>query len=708
MKRLLTAILVLLGLNLLFAFELPYSSTPVITDSNLLENFVRISPDDQQTEKLPTKAWLWYDENALYISFEAAIDSTFISGLYAPRDSGTDSDYLRVQIITIPEAYYAYYYIVSPSAKLYDGIRKYEAGLDKNWNSEYSYETSINDSIWTVDIRFPFKDMRFGAKPPYNWKIILTRYHKKTDETFSTPYVVNKMDKEYFTNGQDIRLTHQIKRNSDWKFKPYYVKSYDLIDKTDTFDPEHVGLDISYNPSTRTKLKASFNPDFSDVPPDDAQDNYNSKYPPWYLENRYFFTEDIEAFGVDYSVFYTRNIVQPQFALKYTGNSKTWNYGYLCAQDKKITDNGSLINNDDFFQLASVIKTLPRFKAIVSGFGRMNDGYYNHMVSGYWNWEFIKELHVGSSFLYSIRHKDNPDPGDKADYQGNLTKAFVSADPGNWYMEACYINVQKDLKVDTGTIWDTGYEDYSYNMDWNSDPSDKYLKSWGFNVGSEYADYLDAHKSLFSASTWGSARFDFKPKYTLSLSADANRESWQNKEFDTWGSTLTGNYYKWDNLGFYASCTLGRSLVYSLNETYLKLSPGITITQRIGKSLSWSVLFNHKQYDYNEVNYIYTPTDTLVVNLDNSYQIANASLIYNFSNQMTSTTGLGVSTYKSGSRYSNLTFYSNFRYEFKKDWFLYLGYKTGQSQDEPSTTNDFVGHFNRNSASAYLKLSLTI
>jgi hypothetical protein len=708
MKRIQLLALALFSLSLLFSFNVPYSKVPVLSDDNLLQDFVRISPDDKQTEKLPTRAWLWHDEDALFVHIEATTDSTFNPGLFSPRDNTNNGDYLRVQIFTIPEAYYGYYYMMYPYGSLYDGIRKDGAGLDVNWNSDYSYKTDYDNQNWTVTVRFPFKDMRFGKKPPYTWKIVLSRYHKTTDESFSKPYMVNKMGKEYFTNGLDITLLHELKHSSNWKFKPYFVKSYDLVNKTDTFDPDNVGLDISYNPSTLIKLKASYNPDFTDVPPDDAQDNYNSKYPPYYSENRFFFIEDLNVFGTDSSIFYTRHIIQPQLALKLTGNSKTWTYGYLCAQDKKITANGMLINNDDIFQVATIARSFPRFALSVSGLSRLNEGYYNHIASGYWNWEFINKVRFGTSHLISFRHKDNPAPDEKADYQGNLTKATLYANPGNWTMQASYGNYQKDLRVDMGRFYDTDYEDYYGIIYYSSDTRDTYLKHWSANLSGSYYNNLDKSRTFRASQIYGGMSLTFKPQYSISLNGDTSRESWNSKEFDNWSSTLNFTWDKWQNPSFAIGCTIGETLVYSLDETHDYINPGMTIWLDIGKSFRSIINVSHVQYGYDRVYYIQQDSLIIPLKLDNSYQIGSAKLNYNFSNKLSLRNGLSLTNYDSEGSRARITFYSNFRYEFRKDCYLYLGYKTRQSQDEESGWGNPQGHFVRNAASAYLKVSLTL
>ena len=96
---------------------------------------------------------------------------------------------------------------------------------------------------------------------------------------------------------------------------------YNSLNGDFLFDENDLGFDLSFRPNYATNVKFSFNPDYSDVPLDDESDIYNLKYTPTLLENRYFFIEDFNAFGIDNTMFYSRNILQPQYALKITGNT---------------------------------------------------------------------------------------------------------------------------------------------------------------------------------------------------------------------------------------------------------------------------------------------------------------------------------------------------------------------------------------------------
>jgi hypothetical protein len=667
-----------------------------------MENLLRVDPDDQKAETLPTKVWLWYDEENLYAQYECKIDNTFTPGKYAERDSGTQGDYVYFVVMTNPQAYHCYIYQACPTGTLSDGTRDL-SGTSYDWNSSYSYTTEHNDSLWTIVFKVPFKDLRFAADPPYKWKVKLSRTHESIQNSFSYPYYAGNNPKDYYLTAADIVMTHKIKKHTDWKFRPYYIKSYDLVNKTDTFDPDNVGLDISFNPDTRTKAKITLNPDFTDVPPDDASNIYNEKYPVYYSENRFFFVEDIVAFGIGTDQFYTRNIVQPQFAAKITGATDIWTYGYLCAKDKKFED-----SNDDFYQLMAVKKKTSNFMVHSAFASRMNTGYYNHFISGDWDWEFIPKMHLGTFHIYSMKQQDASSDTQEIDKQGLYQWVYLDSNPGNWNIFSSYSNLQKDVALDMGYLYETGFESYSLSSTWTSDPKERYVRSIHYYFFLAYSDRLEPNRPMDYFGVNSYVMMSFLPRYFGMLSIGKSRRYNDGKEHDTYGLDTTWGWYKYPAFKPGVTLGAGKTLIYNLNESREYYNIRTSFSGRVKRNLSWSASLTHYDYDYAKEYYIYTPTDTLTMFMDNSYQIVNAALDYNLSNQITTTTGLGWSTYQICSRYSNLNFYSNFRYEFKKDWFLYLGYKTKQLQNEPITTTDWTGHFNRNSASVYLKLSATI
>ncbi|MDP2173513.1 MAG: hypothetical protein Q8M98_03670 [Candidatus Cloacimonadaceae bacterium] len=706
MKALAICTALLLCVSTSFGIKVPQSTIPVKTDENSLTEFVRVSPDDKALEKLLTKAWLWQDGDYLVAHVESAIDKDFKSGAIGPRDQYPTADYIRIHLVTIPDAYYAYYYMAFPTGSLVDGVRNSDLYMSSEWDSRYSYETASNDTLWTVTMRIPLTELRFKQKLPYRWKIILTKYNHEAKESYSVPYINTKMGNDYFLKAQDIELNHLITQKVDLTFRSYFVKSYDLIAKTGSFDPDHLGLDVAFNPGQRTRIKLTMNPDYSDIPPDNAQDNYNSKYPPYLGENRFFFTEDIDVLGVESNTFYSRNIVQPRLAFKMTGNSKILNWGLLGAFDKEIRGEGYIINPDDYYQVLAFVPSWRKFRSSNLLVSRVNAGYYNHVGSSGFRWEILPKVFLNSSLTASVRKNENE--ADSSALYGYMTHISLAAKPGNLSCSADYSMSSRDLRTDAGFYADTDWDSISGQLYWNSEDSKNYLESFRISAWGGYNRLFLSTTPIGSYHSGANAWLSFRPKFSFSGSGNKGTDlDLSNAKHDTDHLSLSFSFHSWDAMG--VSCGVGRShsLIYDLYDTRLGMNYYSFFWGALTKKLRYSASVRGRDYDYPKVNVVIVGGDTLTVKLDNRYAIANASLAYTPSQKLQLSSGIGISTYERAGSFADLSYYTNIRYEFMKDYFIYAGFKSNQTMDEESNYSDPMGHFRKNSASAYAKLAVT-
>jgi hypothetical protein len=704
MKMLMTMLALMMSAVQLAAMAVPASETPVITDDNLLTGFQRVTPDDKAPETLQTKCWLWQDGDDLMLRMESEIDSTFKVGTRTTRDGYTEADYFRVQLITVPEAYYAYMYYVHPLGGLKDAVRS-ATSADIQWNSSYSYETSFNDTLWTATIRIPLAELRFKHELPYHWKIILTRDRPEMNETYNLPYLTTDMQNDYYAKAQKIELSHPVKRKLDLKLKPYFVKSYDLIAKSSSFDPDHLGLDIAFNPSQRVRIKASLNPDFSDVPPDNAADNYNSKYPPYYSENRFFFTEDIDALGVDMNNFYTRNIVQPSFAFKVTGTTGKLNWGALGAKDQEIVNGGVMINPDDYYQVLALIPAWKNLRLSNSLISRVNKDYYSHVYRGNYRWNFARDFYLSSTVMGSLRDDDRIVDADIQ--SGFLTTMQLNAFPGNWNGAVNYIRCSKDFTSDAGYFWYDNYECVNANLGWDSEEMKGFVTDHGFSVWGSYYRRFDLADSENDMD--GSYYICLNDALDLSLGGGLGNE------LDDLGANhdehyykLYASFYKWEPFMMSGSVYRQKTLVYSLFDTYDLTSLSLSLSGTPTKSLSYSLSGSWNDYGYARENTVVIDTTSFTVDLDNRYLVMNGSATYIPNSRLRFSTGIGLSSYETAASHASLTYYASLRYEFKKECFLFMGYTTRQNQDIASSYSDPLGHFRKSTASMYAKVMITI
>lgn len=683
------------------ALLVPVSNIPVLTDANLISGLVRVDPEDKLPEKLSTKCWLWQDGSFLVAHFECEIDSDFYPGPVGTKDNTSSADYVRVQLITMPQAYYAYYYAVYPSGNMMDAVRNSDLNVDSRWNSTFSASTEHDDKLWKVTMRIPLSELRFEQQLPYKWKIIITRNHKKAESVYSYPFLSTDMHKDYFLNASDIELSSPIHRSVDISLRPYLVKSYNLIDKTDSFDPDNLGMDVAFNPSQRTRVKLSLNPDFSDVPPDDAADNYNSKYPRGLMENRFFFTEDIDVFGVGMDTFATRKIVQPSLAYKITGNNQRFNWGVLGAFDKEIRFGSHIKNRDDYFQALAINPIWRTLKINNTFLSRMNDDYYNHVYSGNLNWRFFPDFRWGATTYLSTKKL----PGVGTSKEGYLYSTNLGATPGDWNADAYYTRCSKDLALDMGYFYRADFHKWGGSAGWDMEQKPGYIKYAGASAWTEMYEYNPDNKPTHERSFGANAYLNFRPKYSLSTTlSHAIELDWADTPHELFGANGNISLNMWDPLSVTLYYERQNCLIYELYQTHLMNRYDLSLWGTPSPNISYSISATLKQYDYPKHSNV-AGEDVL---LDNNYVIANADADYTLNQLTRFSGGISYDTNDSYGVYGSLGYFARLRYEFKPGYVVYAGFQSSQYQTVKSTVDKPLGSFYKDTATAYVKLGLTL
>ncbi|MDD4310835.1 MAG: hypothetical protein PHO32_10670, partial [Candidatus Cloacimonetes bacterium] len=243
------------------AIVVPFSSEMIKTDTNRISGMQRIFPADQQALDLSTDCWIWHDGKNLFLYWEMGIDDSFEPGAFATRDDVQASDYVRLQLKTIANEDFAYYFSAFPRGSAFDAIRTETLQVDKAWNSFYDCTSSYNESLWTVVMTIPFRDLRFEGTPPYQWSFGLARQVQDTNSSYSNPFspLANRTPRQYFDSFEPLIINEKIDSPKSFYAIPYFYKSYDFLTEEDSFVPKHVGLNLVYRPSTNSSVKVAFN-----------------------------------------------------------------------------------------------------------------------------------------------------------------------------------------------------------------------------------------------------------------------------------------------------------------------------------------------------------------------------------------------------------------------------------------------------------------
>ncbi|MBK8302041.1 MAG: hypothetical protein IPK98_00980 [Chloracidobacterium sp.] len=96
---------------------------------------------------------------------------------------------------------------------------------------------------------------------------------------------------------------------------------------------KQIGVTLKYTLTPSITLDAAINPDFAEIEADAPVVTANQRFPIFFEEKRPFFLEGVDIFRSPLQVFYSRNIIDPDVAIKLSGKSGRNSFGILAASD---------------------------------------------------------------------------------------------------------------------------------------------------------------------------------------------------------------------------------------------------------------------------------------------------------------------------------------------------------------------------------------
>ena len=193
-------------------------------------------------------------------------------------------------------------------------------------NPDFTWESKgrITDQGYEVEIRIPFKSLRYPGGEPQTWGFNVTRVVQRTGYT-DTWTDVRRANASFLGQEGAIGGLHDLKRGVAVEAQPFVTATAngtrDIADRRvrprETSIPTPASTFGSASPATRST--PPINPDFSQVESDAGQVTVNERFALFFPEKRPFFLEGIELFGSPQTLVYTRRIVDPKAGAKLTG-----------------------------------------------------------------------------------------------------------------------------------------------------------------------------------------------------------------------------------------------------------------------------------------------------------------------------------------------------------------------------------------------------
>jgi hypothetical protein len=326
------------------------------TSAARLTGFWQYRPVDGRPAEEQTEILVWYSPSALHLGVVAHDrDPGSIRATVADRDNLTREDTVTFYLDTFRDRRRAFFFTVNALGMQEDGVQSegaFNAGTmfggtsDKNPDYQWDSKGRLTDQGYVVEIRIPFKSLRYGGNGPQRWGFNVQRKVQRTgyEDTWTD---VRRASSSFLTQAGTIDGLHDLQRGLVTEVQPFVTT---VNNGAAALDGTYARDGTDFNPGLNVRLgltnvsfDGTMNPDFSQVESDASQVTANERFALFYAEKRPFFLEGIELFSTPNQLVYTRQIVNPIVGGKFSGKFGRTAIAYLSVKEKE-SEGGAFFN----------------------------------------------------------------------------------------------------------------------------------------------------------------------------------------------------------------------------------------------------------------------------------------------------------------------------------------------------------------------------
>ena len=275
-------------------------------DAQIGTDFTQFRPTMglKDTENQRTEIRMAYDDDAIYIAAYLHDDPENVMKQFTQRDNFGQSDFFGAIFNPNNDAQNNTEFFVFSSGTQADAVESPSNGEDFGWNAVWESATKIVEDGWIVEMKIPYRALRFTQQDDPTWGIQFHRHFRKT-RAQSTWSEVDISKGNIGLYNAELKGLKNIKPPTRLSFYPYasaLVDTYDGETETDFA----AGLDLKYGITENITLDATLIPDFSQAGFDNVQLNLGP-FEQQFAEQRQFFTEGVDLFNKG-NLFYSRRV----------------------------------------------------------------------------------------------------------------------------------------------------------------------------------------------------------------------------------------------------------------------------------------------------------------------------------------------------------------------------------------------------------------
>jgi hypothetical protein len=328
---------------------------PVWAGAAVLRGFRQYLPVDDRPADDSTVVLVWYSPTAIHFGVRAYERHGQVQATLADRDKIASDDHVLILLDTFDDRRQAFLFGVNPLGVQADGILRDGARSTSSFSSQTgggAYAIDLSPDFvfqsrgrataygYEVEIRIPFKSLRFQAGERQDWGINVVRrvQHSGYEDTWNP--VLHEDASFLAQNGRLVGLV-QLSRGLVLDLNPELTASLPGAPGARGWDydarrPE-IGANVRWGVTNNLFLNGTVNPDFSQVEADVAQIQFDPRQALFFPEKRPFFLDGLEQFATPNTLIYTRRLANPNGAVKLTGKVGNTNVAVLSGVDDAAT-----------------------------------------------------------------------------------------------------------------------------------------------------------------------------------------------------------------------------------------------------------------------------------------------------------------------------------------------------------------------------------
>jgi hypothetical protein len=536
----------------------------------VLKDFYQTNPGDNTAPSYATDVRFGYDANNLYIGIHAKDDPSRVRATVAKRDNVlTTDDTVRILLDTYNDKRRAYVLVFNPFGVQQDGILTEGTGTDYTVDILMESKGMLTEDGYSVEVAIPFKSLRYERGKDKLWGVQVFRKILRLNNEEDSWMPMSRSNVSVLGQAGHITGFEELNNERTLELIPSVtlsetgkrVASFPSPVPTPGFidfgrfvnEPVHadVGLTAKYSITPTVTLDAAFNPDFAQVEADQLVVTTNQRFPIFYPERRPFFLEGKEIFQTPITALHTRNIIDPDAAVKLSGKQGRTSFGLLFASDNGpgnfVGDDRLNPNNLRFLDKNATIGVVRLTRDVgkennVGFIGTSYDFIEKHNDVGGFDGRFRLNKITTLSFQVlgttSRRYFYDPEQDKNVYRTGNGLGYSLTYDVSgrNWGWTLLGEGYTRDYRADLGFLTRTNSNFNGMEFRYRSDPHEKStLVSWNV-VSFHYLEYDFQHR----LQTWNSdatLTWNFKNNYAAWVAYRRGYERLIEEEFGPKRST---------------------------------------------------------------------------------------------------------------------------------------------------------------------------